>query len=133
MRQKEINTSYFGALVLMALLFLFAASFPGKVDHSGTVSSKTPASIEMSSVASKAIAAEAVVLPSAQKSCLTLVYRPVYSLFSKTLKLAVDNNRICQQLTLLEQESDQIKPLLFEKWLWFAHLHVSVSDPFVLS
>ena len=133
MQQKDNHTSYFGALVLMVLIFFLATSITGKADHSGSVTSRTPSSIEISRGASKAIAAEVVVLPSAQKSCLTLVHRPVFSLFSRTLKLAADNSKIYQQLVLLEQESDQIKPLLFERWLWCTHLHPSVSDPSFLS
>ena len=110
MQQTENSTNYLGTLGLLVLVLFLVTSFPGNSKRPNSVSTHSTTTIEMSTVPAKAISAEAVVLPSANNSCLTLVSRPVYSLFSHTLKVANDNVQISQKLAWLKRKPDSENP-----------------------
>jgi hypothetical protein len=133
MERTKNSKSYFGTLVLMVLLFLLANSLPERSGRTGSASTHSPATIEISRVPVKAVCTDTVVLPSAQNSCLTLVSCPVYNLFSNILKVAIDNNHFSHKLAFLSKESQQLRPMLLERW---SPSHLSLSDhedPVVLS
>lgn len=131
--RTENSKSYFGALILMVLMFLLTCSLPGSSTRHAVVSHPSPTSMEMSTVPVKAISAEAISIPSARNSCLILVSKPIYNLFSNTLKVSKDNLSISKKVVSLEKESLQRRALLLERWTPYHPFSSTTEDPSDLS
>lgn len=121
-----------GTLLGMVLLFVLTIAMPGKATHTKHIQPHSPATLEVSLNLVKAISAEAVVLPSAQNSCLELVAVPLYSLYCNILKVTADDRLISNHLTFLNHRSQRLRPFLLDRWLPYQCISYSSEDPSIL-
>jgi len=118
--QKENTVSYFGTLLLMVLFFFLIISFPNRSNLSDSRSSRIKGVSEVVTHSSGAVVADAVQMPSLQKSCLRLLFNDNINLFSETSKIVADNRSVSRCLASVEKNEFVIKPLLLFRF-YFPH------------
>jgi len=132
LNQNEDTTNYFGTLFFVVLIFIVFASFSNKSAEPISLSSQYQPKSELSLNITKAVVADAIQLPSVQKSCLPLLHNFNINLFSETRKILADNNKITQSFIVLKETELLIKPLS-SQLLCFLLLPPDPKEPRILS
>ena len=123
--QKEDTANYWGTAIIIVLFFFLISFFPGKTLHQTSCSYQYALKTEFSLNHSQAVVADAIPIPSIQKSCLYIVYNENINLFSEAIKVIADNRKICRQLSWRQKTEQLIKPCLPDR---FCFPHVPAGD-----
>ena len=114
--QKGDTENYWGTAIIIVLFFILISFFPGKALHQTSCSYQYALKTELGLNHSKAVAADAIPMPSVDKSCLHIVYNENINLFSEPIKVIADNRKICRQLSWLQKTELLIKPCLPDRF-----------------
>ncbi len=116
--QKEDKGNFLGT-ILTSVLFLFLISFlPGKPLLQTSCSYHYALNSEFSLNHSKAVVIDAIPMPSAQSSCLHIVYNENITLFSEANKVIADNRKTNQQFISRQKAEQLIKPSLPDRFCY---------------
>ena len=110
--QKGDTTNFLGTVITIALFLFIISFFPGKPLHRTSCSYHYALNSEFSLNHSKAVAIDAIQIPSAQNSCLYIAYNETINLYNETNKVIADNRKINQQIILRQKAELLIKPSL---------------------
>ena len=119
-KQKE-DTSNYSATILFIVLFCFFA-----IASSNQTDSQTSNSLQYEFISGfnssqvSAVIVVAIKLPSAQNSCLDILFNANLNLFNYQNKILLDNRQISQRFTLLQNTLLVIKPILLERFYFFS-------------
>ena len=116
--QKGDTENYWGTAIIIVLFFILISFFPGKTLHQISCSYQYALKTEFSLNHSKAVAADAIPMPSVHKSCLHIVYNENINLFSEAIKVIADNRKICRQFSWLQKSELLIKLCLPDRFCY---------------
>lgn len=116
--QKEDIINSIGKIIFIIFFFFLISSFSNKSFNQTNSTTQYNVTYELRSNDAKAIIANAIQLPSFQKSCTLILYNTNISLFDEIYKINADDKKITQRIILLQKTQPLIKPLFFYRFYY---------------